>query len=170
MSITILTNFIEITTAAGGDAAFDPNCFQNGFVDGNNTPITNPLTNKKHQFLSFMYQGAARNRSGDNMESALLLANNAISMNYAKTAVDLKYHIKVETYVMKSEPDQTPSLVPTTLLASEVWLATSLTYDPVNIEIVLSSSIDAVGANAPNRVLTTRQVSHLPITGSIQTR
>ena len=162
MSLVALTNFIVVTTASGDDPEnLSPNRFQNGKYD---TPITHPVSNKNHQFLSFIYQGAARNRSGDNMESSLILANNAISMGYAKKAVDGKYHVQVDTYLM------TTDFAPSKLLTSETWLAASLAYDPTTIEILLSSAIDAVGANAPNRVLTKNLVGHLPVTGTIQNR
>jgi len=98
------------------------------------------------------------------MESSLILANNAISMGYATKAVDGKYHVQVDTYLM------TTDFAPSKLLTSETWLAASLTYDPTTIEVLLSSAIDAVGANAPNRVLTTRMVGNLPVTGTIQSR
>jgi hypothetical protein len=45
-----------------------------------------------------------------------------------------------------------------------------MSYDPESIEIILSSAIDAVGANAPDKVLTRDIVGALPITGSIQNR
>ena len=38
------------------------------------------------------------------------------------------------------------------------------------VEVLLSSSIDAVGANAPTRVLTKDSVGALPVTGSISNR
>ena len=162
MSLVALTTLIVVTTANGDDPNnLSPNRFQNGKYD---TPINHPVSNKDHQFLSFIYQGAARNRSGDNMESGLILANNSISMGYAKKAVDGKYHVQVDTYLM------TADFVPSKLLTSETWLASSLTYDPTTIEVLLSSAIDAVGANAPNRVLTTRMVGNLPVTGTIQSR
>ena len=115
-------------------------------------------------FLSFLYQGAARNRSGDNMESSLILANNAMGMNHAREAVDNKYHIDVDTFLMNTD------FTPNKLLTRETWLAASMAYDPTTVEVLLSSAIDAVGANAPNRVLTTAMVGHLPITGTIQSR
>ena len=162
MSLVALTNFIVVTTSSGDDPNdLSPNRFQNGKYDN---PIAHAATNKDHQFLSFIYQGAARNRSGDNMESSLILANNAISMGYATKAVDGKYHVQVDTYLM------TTDFAPSKLLTSETWLAVSLAYDPTTIEILLSSAIDAVGANAPNRVLTKNLVGHLPVTGTIQNR
>ena len=155
MTVVALTNFITITTASDTPPNdLSPNKFQNG----------------KHgaigefQYLSFLYQGAARNRSGDNMESSLILANNAIGMNHAREAVDNKYHIDVDTFLMNTD------FTTNKLLTRETWLAASLSYDPTTVEVLLSSAIDAVGANAPNKVLTTAMVGHLPITGTIQSR
>ncbi len=162
MSLVALTNFIAITTASGNNPSdLNPNSFQNGKYDQS---IPHPVTGRDHEYLSFKYQGAARNRSGDNMESGLFLSNNAISMGYAKKAVDGKYHVQVDTYLMNAD------FTPNKLLTSEIWMATSLSYDPTTIEVLLSSAIDAVGANAPNRLLTSRQVAHLPVTGTIQAR
>ena len=155
MSLVAITNFLTIRTATGSIQ----NRFQNSKQD---TPIT--VNGQPFLFLSFIYQGAARNRSGDNMESSLILANNAIGMNHAREAVDNKYHIDVDTFLMNTD------FTTNKLLTRETWLAASLSYDPTTVEVLLSSAIDAVGANAPNKVLTTAMVGHLPITGTIQSR
>ena len=44
----------------------------------------------------------------------------------------------------------------------------SMTYDDTQLEILLSSAIDAVGANCPNRVLTSDLVGSL-LSGSVST-
>ena len=155
MSLVAITNFLTIRTATGSIQ----NRFQNSKQD---TPIT--VDGQPFLFLSFLYQGAARNRSGDNMESSLILANNAIGMNHAREAVDNKYHIDVDTFLMNTD------FTTNKLLTRETWLAASLSYDPTTVEVLLSSAIDAVGANAPNKILTTEMVGHLPITGTIQSR
>ena len=153
-----LTNFITVTKFDGTDpnktgTAFTPyNKFQNG---------KHGLVSS-HNYLSFIYQGATRNRSGDNMISSLLLANSELSMNYAQQIVSNKYHIKVETYLMTEAFEQK------TKLTEEQWLVSSMSYDPQTIEVILSSAIDAVGANAPDRVLTKNIVGQMPITGSLQ--
>ncbi len=157
MSLVALTNFIEITKP-NGSVVFYPTKFQNGRYDA---------IIYGYNYLSFIYQGATRSRSGDNLEASLILANNAISMNYAQQAVTNKYHIKVETYLMNDTFSTKKETIPIT---SEEWLAASLSYDSQTVEILLSSAIDAVGANAPNRVLTKRMVGELPVTGQIQAR
>ena len=155
MSLVAITNFLTIRTVTGDIQ----NRFQNGKQD---TPIT--VEGQPFLFLSFLYQGAARNRSGDNMESSLILANNAMGMNHAREAVDNKYHIDVDTFLMNTD------FTPNKLLTRETWLAASMAYDPMTVEVLLSSAIDAVGANAPNRILTQNLVGHLPVTAQIQTR
>ena len=63
MSLVALTNFITITKP-NGSVSFTPTKFQNGkyneIVDG-------------HSYLSFLYQGATRSRSGDNLESSWII-------------------------------------------------------------------------------------------------
>ena len=152
MSLVALTNFITITNP-NGSVANIPDKFQNG----RHSPAISGF-----QYLSFIYQGAARNRSGDNMTSSLLLANNELSMNYAQQIVINKYHVKVETWLMTEAFERSKELT------EEQWLASSMSYDPEAIEIILSSAIDAVGANAPQQTLTKARCSHLPLTGQLQ--
>ena len=112
--------------------------------------------------MSFIYQGAAKNRTGDNLEAALQVSVNEISSGIAVKAVKKRWHVRVYSAVMTQE--NTVARV----LTIEEWMAASLTYDNQVMEVILSSGIDAVGANAPTRVLTRDQVGSLPITGSIQ--
>ena len=170
MSFVGITNFITVTKfdgatpstkSDGAGTAFSP---YHKFQNGKQTVGAGFPAFQQHNYLSFIYQGAARNRSGDNMTSSLILANNEISMNFAIEAVQEKYHIKVETWLM------TEVFAKKTKLTEEQWLASSLSYDPETIEIILSSAIDAVGASSPDRVLTQELVGHLPVTGSLQNR
>ena len=153
MSLVSLTNFITITNPNGSVSGI-PDKFQNG----RHAAISG------FQYLSFLYQGAARNRSGDNMTSSVILANSELSMNYAQQIVLNKYHVKVETWLMTETFERNKELT------EEHWLASSMSYDPEAIEIILSSAIDAVGASSPDRVLTQELVGHLPVTGSLQNR
>ena len=97
-----LTNFITVTKVDGygpnkSGTVFSP---YNKFQNGKHGVVSS------HNYLSFVYQGAARNRSGDNMISSLLLANSEISMRFAVEAVTEKYHVKVETYLMTEAFEQ----------------------------------------------------------------
>ena len=115
-----------------------------------------------YQYLSFVYQGASKNRTGDNLEAQLLLSVNDLANNEALAAVRNKKHIRMFSALMRE--DFTVERV----LTQEVWLASSLSYDNETLEVILSSAIDAVGANAPTRVLSRDLVGHLPVTGNIQ--
>tara|TARA_R100000664_G_scaffold33074_1_gene49270 strand:- start:775 stop:1278 length:504 start_codon:yes stop_codon:yes gene_type:complete len=167
MSLVALTNFITVTNP-NGSVPDIPDKFQNG---RHGHPTEGNKVNG-HDYLSFIYQGATRNRTGDNMTSSVILANNELSMNYAQQIVKNKYHIRVETCLMtedfekKLDPVDNEPIVVT----DEQWLASSMSYDPETIEIILTSAIDAVGAQSSNRVLTRKMVGYLPVTGTLQNR
>lgn len=154
MAIIALTNFIEIRD--------NRNRVQYRYQ--NSQPgqrIT--LNSNSYKYLSFIYQGAAKSRTGDNLEAGLIMSSNWLSTGIAKRAVDDNWRVRVDTCVMNPS-----NFTVSKTLTTEYWLCSSLAYDPTTVDIVLSSAIDAVGANAPTRVLTAQQVGALPITGSIQ--
>ena len=117
---------------------------------------------QQFSYLSFIYQGAAKNRTGDNMEAQLVLSNNLISMSRAHEAVKQRWNIEVSTCSMRL-----PEFTVARTLTTEFWIAASLVYDFETVEITLSSSIDAVGTSVPHRVLTTSAVGALPTSGQI---
>ncbi len=146
MSFTAITTFIDIE---GSDR------FQNSKLGRLNG----------HSYLSFIYQGAAKNRTGDNIESALVLASNQISLNAVRNAVANQSRVTVTTALMTSSFSSKQRD-----LTVEHWIAASMSYDTETIEVLLSSAIDAVGATTPNRVLTRDLVGDLPVSGSIFNR
>ena len=156
MTVVALTAFVTVETK---DSQIKHR-FQNGKhgnVDG-------------HNFLSFIYQGAAMNRSGDNLEASIILANNPLSMSYVKDFVEQKYYIQVETFLMTTDFNKDTAAKNGGRLTGEYWLAAGMRYDPESIELLLSSAIDAVGANVPQKSLSTEQCKQLPLTGTIQNR
>jgi len=171
MSTVTLVGFIEIIDKDGNSQ----DRYQNGKRDNSNalddgsgsyvkeTENIIQLNGKDHYYLPFLYQGAAKNRAGDNLEAALVLANNPLAMNRAIEAVREKWTIEVT--VCKVHPT---TLAVQKTLTTETWLAASMSYDPTTIEVLLSSGIDAVGSNAPGRVLTSQLCGHLPTTGQIR--
>ena len=181
MSAIALVTFIEIydpelVPASGDITGAVQYRFQNS--EPSISGITDPKVgnNQKFNFLSFIYQGATRSNDGNNLESALVLANesnnregsvgaNKLSMSYAAEAVNKGYSVKVSTCKMT---DLTFSAVET-VLAFDVWKIASMGYDNATIELLLTSSIDAVGGNT-GRFLTSSLVGHLPVTGQIITR
>ena len=164
MSITYLTTFLHLTKVK------DPNF--NEFYQNSERGDQNTLTaasnsilhnGNLHTFLPFIYQGAAKTKSGDNLEAQLVLANNSISMNHVRDSISERHNVKVEVCKMNSNFDVDE------ILTVENWLIASFAYDATTIEVLLSSAIDAVGTSAPNRVFTTDIVGALPRTGNIQT-
>ena len=152
MSLQSITNFLTVFKPTGAIE----HRFQNSIVGSNING---------HQYLSFIYQGAAKNRTGDNLISGLVMSVNPISMGYAHEAVNSKWNVQVDTCVMS--PDFT-SVQRT--LTTEVWVASSMSYDTTTVEVALSSSLDAVSLVLPNRVFDMELVGFLPTTGSIQAR
>ena len=164
MSITYLTTFLHLTKPS--DSAFN-RFFQNSVRGDQNTltAASNSILHNGnlHTFLPFIYQGAAKTKSGDNLEAQLVLANNSISTNHVRDSISERHNVKVEVCKMNSNFDVDE------ILTVENWLIASFAYDATTIEVLLSSAIDAVGTTAPNRVFTTDIVGALPRTGNIQT-
>ena len=164
MSITYLTTFLHLTKVK--DSTFN-RFFQNSVrEDMNNLKAGSNLilhNGNLHTFLPFIYQGAAKTKSGDNLEAQLVLANNSVSMNHVRDAIAERHNVKVEVCKMNSD------FTVDEILTVENWLIASFAYDATTIEVLLSSAIDAVGTTAPNRVFTTDIVGFLPRTGNIQT-
>ena len=156
MALVALTNFLIIQDATGAVKYR----FQNSKVG---TSIV--LDGQSHAYLSFLYNGAAMNRTGDNLEAELVLAANQLSMSYATEAVQQKWMVQVISCSMNPSDFSVGRK-----LTREVWLAASMSYDPEQVTVLLSSGIDAVGASAPSRSLTSKLVGQLPLTGSIQNR
>lgn len=155
MSLIVLANLIKITSKG---------VLQARYQNANDSGIIR-LNNQNYNFLSFIYQGAAKNRTGDNLESTLIFANNPLSLNLGLDAVQNRWSVRVDTCSVNPE-----NLTVLRTLSTEFWIAASVAYDPLNVEITLSSSIDAVGATSPNRVLTQKQVGALPNTSRIENR
>ena len=156
MSVVALTTFIVFYDARGRVQYR----FQNSQVG---TRIS--YGSASYPYLSFIYQGAAKNRTGDNLEAALMMSLNQVSQPYAVQAVQEKW--TVEVFSVSMNPT---TFTPARTLSKETWIASSLTYDTETIEVLLSSAIDAVGSSAPTRVLVESMVGKLPVSGSIQNR
>ena len=121
-------------------------------------------------YLPFVYQGTTINKSGDNIESNLIMGNHPLSMAKAQEAVVNKYFVEVTVCIMKNDDINTLANGNKSILTIDTWLASSLSYDPEVVEVLLSSAVDAVGVNLPSLVLTTDAVGKLPVTSDIQNR
>ena len=156
MTIIALTNFMEVTNARG--------IVEFRFQNSKPGEVI-AYRGFDYPYLPFMYQGAAKSRTGDNLEAAIVLSANDISMGYAARAVQNRWNMKVSSCSMHPV-DFTVGRT----LATEYWLVASMSYDVEMVEILLSSSVDSVGATAPTRVLTRSMVGALPTSGQVQNR
>ena len=150
MSIQAITTFVRTPTGN----------YQNGTVGRSIR-----LGSSTYNYLSFIYQGATKTRSGDNLQAGLALASNPVAKNLVYELYSNYSTITVENWLMSPS-----DFAPQRKLTEEVWLVSSWAYDDTTVEVVLSSSIDAVGSQAPTRTLIRSQVGALPTTGQVQNR
>lgn len=163
MSIQALTNLITVYRPTIS-SIISPQQVQHRFQNGKvgEAILVDGLV---YNYLSFIYQGAAKTRTGDNLVSSLIMSVNPISMGHATEAVTNRWNVQVDTCVVN------PSTYDITrTLTTEFWVAASMGYDTTTVEVELSSSLDAVGLILPAKVLSQDLVGHLPTTSNIFAR
>ena len=170
MSLTTLVTFVEVFDVDVTNKKKTKHLLQNAKrepSEGVKSPKNTILFNgKNYHYLPFIYQGTTVNRSGDNIESNLIMGNHPLSMAKAQEAVVNSYFVEVNVCIVANNDIDNV----TNILTTDTWLAASLSYDPEVVEVLLSSAVDAVGVNVPNLVLTTDAVGKLPVTSDIQNR
>jgi len=170
MSLTTLVTFVELFKIDSNNRRISINRLQNAKRDHNRDvkDSTNTIlfNGENYHYLPFIYQGTTINKSGDNIESNLIMGNHPLSMNKAREAVINKYFVEVNVCIAANDDIDNV----TNVLTTDTWLAASLSYDPEVVEILLSSAIDSVGINVPSLVLTTDVVGKLPVSSDIQNR
>ena len=170
MSLTTLVTFVEVFDVDVTNKKKTKHLLQNAKrepSEGVKSPKNTILFNgKNYHYLPFIYQGTTINRSGDNIESNLIMGNHPLSMAKAQEAVVNSYFVEVNVCIVANNDIDNI----TNVLTTDTWLASSLSYDPEVVEVLLSSAVDAVGVNVPNIVLTSEAVGKLPVTSDIQNR
>ena len=170
MSLTTLVTFVEVFSVDINNNKNTKHRLQNAkrepSEDSNSANNTILFNGQNYHYLPFIYQGTTINRSGDNIESNLIMGNHPLSMAKAQEAVVNSYFVEVNVCIVANNDIDNI----TNVLTTDTWLAASLSYDPEVVEVLLSSAIDAVGINVPNLVLTTDAVGKLPVTSDIQNR
>ena len=89
-----------------------------------------------------LYQGAAKNRSGDNLEAGLLFANNDLAMNYAQEAVLNKYYVEIFVSVVNPATLEPKQIYGNYFLTRDNWLAASMSYDFETIPKALLDEVE----------------------------
>jgi phage-related protein len=170
MSLTTLVTFVEVFSVDINNNKNTKHRLQNAkrepSEDSNSANNTILFNGQNYHYLPFIYQGTTINRSGDNIESNLIMGNHPLSMAKAQEAVVNSYFVEVNVCIVANNNIDNI----TNVLTTDTWLAASLSYDPEVVEVLLSSAIDSVGVNVPNLVLTTDAVGKLPVTSDIQNR
>jgi hypothetical protein len=153
MTIEAITTFILFE----GENATDEDRYQNS-----STANTIVFDSSPYAFLPFIYNGATKSLSGDNIESLLTFANNQLSLAKAYEAVENFWSVRVDTVLMNPstfQPDRT--------LSTEYWITSSINYNVDGVQLMLSTAIDAVTSSVPNKVLRSKDVGALPVTSRI---
>ena len=170
MSLTTLVTFVEVFSVNENGSKSTKHLLQNAkrepSEESNSANNTILFNGQNYHYLPFVYQGTTINRSGDNIESNLIMGNHPLSMAKAQEAVLNRYFVEVNVCIVSNDDINNV----TNILTTDTWLAASLSYDPEVVEVLLSSAVDAVGVNVPNIVLTTEAVGKLPVTSDIQNR
>ena len=170
MSITTLVTFVEVFSVDVNENKSTKHLLQNAkrepSENSNSAKNTISFNGKNYHYLPFVYQGTTINKSGDNIESNLIMGNHPLSMAKAQEAVLNRYFVEVNVCIAAN--DDIDNI--TNVLTTDTWLAASLSYDPEVVEVLLSSAVDAVGVNVPSIVLTTHAVGKLPVSSDIQNR
>ena len=170
MSITTLVTFVEVFSVDVNENKSTKHLLQNAkrepSENSNSAKNTISFNGKNYHYLPFVYQGTTINKSGDNIESNLIMGNHPLSMAKAQEAVLNRYFVEVNVCIAAN--DDIDNI--TNVLTTDTWLAASLSYDPEVVEVLLSSAVDAVGVNVPSIVLTTQAVGKLPVSSDIQNR
>ena len=170
MSVTTLVTFVEVFSVdIKGDKSTKhllQNAKREPSEESNSAKNTILFNGKNYHYLPFIYQGTTINRSGDNIESNLVMGNHPLSMAKAQEAVLNNYFVEINVCIVANDDIDNIKRV----LTTDTWLAASLSYDPEVVEVLLSSAVDAVGVNVPNIVLTSEAVGKLPVSSDIQNR
>ena len=170
MSLTTLVTFVEVFSVDINGNKSTKHLLQNAkrepSEESNSAKNTILFNGKNYHYLPFIYQGTTINKSGDNIESNLIMGNHPLSMAKAQEAVLNNYFVEVNVCIVSNNNIDNIERI----LTTDTWLAASLSYDPEVVEVLLSSAVDAVGVNVPNIVLTSEAVGKLPVTSDIQNR
>ena len=135
MSLTTLVTFVEVFDVDVTNKKKTKHLLQNAKrepSEGVKSPKNTILFNgKNYHYLPFIYQGTTINRSGDNIESNLIMGNHPLSMAKAQEAVVNSYFVEVNVCIVANNDIDNI----TNVLTTDTWLASSLSYDPEVVEV-----------------------------------
>ena len=134
MSLTTLVTFVEVFSVDINNNKNTKHRLQNAkrepSEDSNSANNTILFNGQNYHYLPFIYQGTTINRSGDNIESNLIMGNHPLSMAKAQEAVVNSYFVEVNVCIVANNDIDNI----TNVLTTDTWLASSLSYDPEVVE------------------------------------
>jgi hypothetical protein len=139
--------------------------FQNFHIHQDGALIhLDPGITQRHLFLPFGFSGITVARDGGNVESTLVFPNNEIARGFADEAIRDGWVAVVRVCIVQRIDD--PTVSPTTLHRYVGQVAAG-GWDDTAVKFQVSSVLDAVGSDVPQRTIHQRLVGNLPVTGSI---
>jgi hypothetical protein len=137
--------------------------FQNFYI-GENVEWVNGI----HTFLPFGFSGITVDRNGGNIESNLVFPNSDISRDWASQAIEQFWLARIrvvrvdptDSKVAANDPDKHRLYNYTGQVSAGRW-------DETRVVLSLTSVLDAVRGNVPNRRLNRLLCGHLPTTNRI---
>jgi len=132
--------------------------FQNFFINQ-----TISYEGSQYGFLPFGFTGVTINRTGDNTEAELVFPNNLLSRNWAIEALEKRWLARVDVVLLN--PDDSTSF---DRVHRYVSMISGGAWREVELTLTLSTVLDAVGADAPQRRLTQRLIGNIPATSNVR--
>ena len=137
--------------------------FQNFFIG---ETITNEA--EPYDFVPFGFSGVTVNRTGDGTEASLVLPNSTenigkLTRSFSQDAIAGRWLAYVRVLIV--DPDDKTSF---TTLSNYYGQVTNGTWDNASISLALSSVLDAVGGEIPQRKLSQALVGNLPTTTGVR--
>ena len=155
-------NFVKFTS---GDST--RYCFQNFFIG---KTITNEVggVEDAYHFVPFGFSGVTINKTGDGTDASLLLPNitdnvGVLTRSFSQDALAAGWIAYVRVLIVN--PD-TETVIST--LSQYYGRITAGTWDNASISLNLSSVLDAVGSDIPQRKITQGLVGNLPTTSGVR--
>ena len=124
--------------------------------------------NGEHQFLPFGFSGISIDRNGTNVTSSLVFPNTELTRVWAVKAIEEFWLAQIR--VVRVDPDDSSVAAGNPdayRLYSYVGQVTAGSWDDTKAVLTLSSVLDAVGSNVPNRRLNRNLCGHLPSTNRL---
>jgi hypothetical protein len=151
-----LGNYLVLSTPRDGQKFY----YQNFYIGKTAT-----FGGEQYGFLPFGFSGVTVNRTGDNVEAALVFPNNQISRAWGLKAVQDLWVATVLVLIL--DPDD-----PTggELLHTYVGQVSNGSWDETSLQLRLDTVLDAVGTDVPMRRLTQALVGAIPTSSNVRLR